>query len=49
MTNFCQFKVGKHKQWFFSQKHQNLSNLELIFFQNNIEGFKQFCNSIILL
>jgi hypothetical protein len=25
-------------------KNQNLSNLKLMFFQNNIEGFKQFCN-----
>jgi hypothetical protein len=32
-----------------SKINQNLSNLKLIFCQNNIEKFKQFCNSITLL
>jgi len=50
-ANFCQFKRGG-ETWnngFFSQKNQNLSNLKLIFKKSNIEGFKQFCNSITLL
>jgi len=51
MTNLCQFKRagagGGHNGFF--QKNSNLSNLKLIFFQSNVEGFKQFCNSVTFL